>query len=79
MTKNFPTDVFLRNLSDFCDRNNFDKGHDMDHFLAVFNHAKKAIWSEDDELENEKEKMIDDTIELDKKDKIKNPHKKANQ
>ena len=31
------------------------------------------------ELENEKEKIIDDTIELDKKDKIKSPHKKANQ
>ena len=26
------------------------------------------------ELENEKEKIIDDTIELDKKDKIKSPH-----
>ena len=31
------------------------------------------------ELENEKEIIIDDTIELDKKDKIKSPHKKANQ
>ncbi len=30
------------------------------------------------ELENEKEKIIDDTIELDKKDKIKSPHKNAN-
>ena len=30
------------------------------------------------ELENEKEKIIDDTIELDKKDKRKSPHKNAN-
>lgn len=52
------TDTFFINLEKFARENNFDEGHGYSHFIAVYNHAKKAITAEDEEFDKETERMI---------------------
>lgn len=58
MQINFPSDAFFVKLKTFAENSKFDDGHGYDHFIAVFNHAKNAIASEDEELERYQENAI---------------------
>ncbi len=49
---------FFTNLEQFAKDNKFDAGHGMDHFMAVYHHAQKAIRAEDEELDKSVERMI---------------------
>lgn len=52
------SELFFANLKKFAEEHKFDAGHGYDHFITVYNHAKKAIKAEDEELDKKTERMI---------------------
>ena len=52
------SELFFTNLKKFAEEHKFDAGHGYDHFMTVYNHAKKAIKAEDEELDKKTERMI---------------------